>query len=867
VTRAKLIRRLGLGGLALVLVVAVLLVAVVATYVRKPLPQTSGQITVPGLVDKVSVVRDAQGVPQIYGDSVGDIARAEGYVHAQDRFFEMDLRRHITSGRLAELVGKDGLDTDKVIRTLGWRQVAEEELPTLAPATRQYLQAYADGVNAYLRGRSPSEVSLEYSVLSTQLPDYQIEEWTPVDSLAWLIAMAWDLKGDYSDELARARLAGRMPLSQINQVYPAYPADTHDPILSAQDWQPSSGAGTSASVSTVPGALRSPGAESAYAAVSAALRTVPQLVGSGDGVGSNAWAVSGSLTSTGKPLLANDPHLGVGIPGIWYQVGLHCTTVSAACPLDVAGFSFSGVPGVVIGHNQSIAWGFTNLGPDVTDLYLERVVGDTYEKDGQWLPLQTRQETIAVRGGDPVTITVRSTTHGPILSDVMTDVADAGSTAPTPDKADSGGTYAVSLAWTGLTPNKTADAIFALDTAQNFQEFRQAARSFAVPSQNLVYADVAGHIGYQAPGLVPIRKPALPGTPPGYWPAPGWDSAYDWQGYVPFDQLPWVLDPPEGEIVTANQEVTSSATPFLTTEWDYGFRSQRIHQRLAELKSVTPADMASIQLDTRNLAAETLVKAFLSVTPTDENGSGEATFTREAQDLLRGWDFTNPADDSRNAAAAAYYNAVWSNLLRLLFDDELPPDLQADGGDRWMQAVITLLDNPKSPWWDNKQTPDITEGRDEIIRQALVAARLELTKELGKDPDDWQWGKLHQLTLRSAVLGGDNLGGLSGSVLRAIFNRGGLEMPGGSSIVDANGWNAGVGYEVDWAPSMRMVVDLSDLDASTWVNQTGESGHPMSPHYSDQIDAWVEGRQYPWPFSRKAVQAAASDTLTLLPSG
>jgi penicillin amidase len=751
---------------------------------------------------------------------------------------------------------------------MGWRQVAQAELPTLAPETRQYLQAYADGVNVYLQGRSPSDVSLEYTLLGVQLPEYTIEDWTPVDSLAWLIAMAWDLKGNYADELARARLAGRMSLSQIDQIYPAYPFDVHAPILSRQDWRPgSAGPAASAGSATaaVPATLRSPAAERAYAAVSTALEQVPQLVGRGDGVGSNSWVVSGAKTTTGKPLLANDPHLGVGIPGIWYQIGLHCTTVSSVCPLDVAGYSFSGVPGVVIGHNQSIAWGFTNLGPDVSDFYLERVVGDTYQRDGQWLPLQTRQETIKVRGGDPETITVRSTVHGPLLSDVLSEVSDAGASAPTANKEDSGA-YAVSLEWTGLIPNRTADAILAMDTAQNFEEFRAAARSFTVPAQNLVYADVQGHIAYQAPGQVPIRRPALPDTPPGYWPAPGWDSAYDWRGFVPFGQLPWTLDPPEGFIVTANQAVTDEQAPFLTTEWDYGFRSQRIRQRLDALQKVSPSDMANIQLDTRNLAAETLVSAFLSVKITDVDSSGEAAFTKEAQDLLRGWNYANPASDSRNSAAAAYYNAVWSNLLRLLFDDELPADLQADGGDRWMQAVIKLLDEPKSSWWDNKQTPDITEGKDEIIRQALIAARLELTRELGKDPAGWQWGKLHQLTLRSSVMGGDSLSGIQGTLLRKLFNRGGYQMPGGSSIVDANGWNASEGYSVDWAPSMRMVVDLSDLDASTWVNQTGASGHVMSAHYDDQIDAWVKGTQYPWPFSERAVRAAARDTLTLVPS-
>jgi penicillin amidase len=557
----------------------------------------------------------------------------------------------------------------------------------------------------------------------------------------------------------------------------------------------------------------------------------------------------------------------VSQPGIWIQNSLSCRTVSEACPMDVSGYSFAGVPGVVIGHNADIAWGFTNLGPDVSDFYLERVIGDTYLRDGDWQPVVTREEVIRVAGADDRTVKVRSTVHGPVLSDVISGLADAGSRAPTEQEGDENETYAVSLAWTGLLPGRTADAILDLNLATDFDEFREAARSFAVPAQNLLYADTQGHIGYQAPGQVPIRRPALPRAPAGYWPAPGWDSTYDWQGFVEFTELPWALDPPDGVIVAANQAVTSSSTPFLTTDWDQGWRSTRIGERLAALPKVAPADMADIQLDTENSFARVLVPALLAV-PLEASAAEPDTaelleFTREARELLRTWDFTSPAGEGDAAASAAYYNAVWRNLLELLFDDELPTGLKADGGDRWRSAVQNLLTNPKSAWWDNKLTPNITEGKDEVLRQALVAARLELTRELGKDPDEWQWGKLHRLTLEHAVLGGDSVPG----PVRWLMNEGPFEMPGGSSIVNANGWNAGDGYEVDWAPSMRMVVDLSDLDASTWINQTGVSGHPADSHYADQVDDWVAGRQRPWPFTEAAVRETDPDVLTLRPEG
>ena len=837
-----------------VIVIAIVVVGVVGvSLVRRSFPQTAGELTVSGLSAKVTVLRDDRGVPQIYADNPQDLFRAQGYVAAQDRFFEMDLRRHITAGRLSELVGKDGLETDRVIRTMGWRAVAEAELPTLAAATRQYLQAYADGVNAYIEAAgSPDNMGLEYTVLGQQFPDYRVEPWSPADSLAWLKAMAWDLRGNYDNELTRARLSGTITPARLAQIFPSYPIDTRQPILSTQDWSPSAAGSTASAASAIPAPVDN-SARAVYAEVAKALDELPVMVGRGDGIGSNSWVVGPARSSTGKPLLANDPHLGVGIPGIWYQTGLHCRSVSTACPFDVTGFSFAGLPGIVIGHNQSIAWGFTNLGPDVSDFYLEQVSGDTYRRGDTYLPLKEHTETIKVAGGPDVTITVRETVHGPLLSDVIPSVAQAGQSALVEGKADTT-TYAVSLAWTGLLPGHTADAIFKINIATDFAQFRDATKDFAVPAQNLLYADTSGHIGYQAPGQIPIRASSTVGAPPGYWPAPGWDPAYDWTGFVPFDQMPTAYDPPEGYIVAANQAVTASPTPFLTTEWDYGYRSERLRTLITATPKVTPERMSQIQGDTLNGFAPVLVKALLAV-----NLDG-APFTKEAQNLLRTWDYTQPSGRSPSSAAAAFYNAVWSNVLELTFDDELG-EMKADGGSRWMQALSGLLAEPTDAWWDNKLTAGVIEGRDEILRQAMVKARMDLTKKLGKAPVTWQWGRLHQLTLEHKVLGVDSVPAL----VRSVFNRGPWQMPGGSSIVNANGWDASHGYQVTTAPSMRMVVDLGDLDASRWVNQSGNSGHPYDDHYVDQADAWVSNETYPWPFSQKAVRKGSGDELTLTP--
>lgn len=856
-TRRQKFRIAGLV-VALGLVIALVVGAGLAfSGVRRPFPQTGGEITIAGLSGPVEVIRDERGVPQIFADTADDLAMAQGFVHAQDRFFEMDLRRHITAGRLSELVGSAGIETDKVVRTLGWRRVAEQELPLLEPRTRRLLQAYADGVNAYLGSKaSPSAMAFEYVVLGQQVGSISVEEWTPVDSLAWLKAMAWDLKGNYADELTRARLAGRMNAAQIQELFPPHDYEARPPILSAEEWAPSAAApdGSVALDELAPDLGDVDRVEAAFRTVQAALEAVPQLVGSGDGVGSNSWAVTGSKSSTGQAILANDPHLGVGIPGIFYQVGLHCRAVSERCPFNVGGYSFAGLPGVIIGHNDHIAWGLTTLRADVADLYLHRLRDEEYLRDGAYVPLETRTERIRVAGGTDQEIVIRQAAQGPLLSDVIPAVAEAGGTAPVQGQ-DVRERYAVALAWTGLIPGNTADALIAINAATNFDEFRAAAEKFAVPSQNLIYADVDGNIGYQAPGQIPIRTSAIQGAPPGYWPAPGWDSRFDWRGFVPFDQLPWAYNPGSDFIVAANQPVTESVQPFITSEHDHGYRSTRIRDMITAADTLSPDDMREMQMDSLNTFAPTLVNTLLQIDTSDD------PFTAEGQRLLVDWDYMTPADSSPAGAAAAFYNAVWRNLLALLFDDELPRDLWVSGNAQHQAAVTELLRRPDSLWWDNKQTPGVTEERDEILRQALQAARLELTRQLGKDPGTWDWGKLHTLTFEHPVLGGETVP----SPIRWLVNRGPYAMPGGSSIVNANGWDASAGYEVNWGPAMRMVVDLSDLNSSTWVNQTGQSGHPYHAHYDDQIDAWVAGEQFPWPHSEDAVREAASETLILTP--
>jgi penicillin amidase len=496
----------------------------------------------------------------------------------------------------------------------------------------------------------------------------------------------------------------------------------------------------------------------------------------------------------------------------------------------------------------------------VADLYLERLDGDRYQVDGAWRDLEVREETIRVAGGEDVTIRVRSTHHGPLLSDVSEqfgDLADNPRVAAAAG-ADPGETLGVSLAWTALRPGTTIEALFAINRARGWEDFRAAARVFEVPAQNIVYADVDGGIGYQAPGLVPVR-----GAGDGRWPAPGWDSAYDWQGFLDFDELPWVRDPGSGIIVTANQAVIGpSYQPFLTSDWSYGYRSDRIRDLLAEAVAAGPVDVATmvrLQVDDRNGFAPTLVPALLAA-PTAPLSRHE----QAARDLLAGWDFHQPADgepgtdQARSSAAAAYFNAVWRHLLELLFD-ELPDDVRPDGGDRWFEVVRRLLDEPRAHWWDREDTRTV-ETRDDVLAQALADAYRELAVELGDDPTGWRWGDLHTVTLRDATFGSSGIG-----VIEALVNRGPVPVGGGADLVNATSWDAAAGYEVTASPSMRMVVDLSDLDASRWIQTTGNSGHPYHPHYADQVELWRTGDTIPWRWNRATVEQESVARLVLRP--
>lgn len=799
--------------------------------VRQSLPTTRGRLSVSGLNTEVTVWRDKHGVPQIYATNPEDLFFAQGFVSAQDRFWQMDVRRHITAGRLSEMVGERGLATDKFARVMGWHRVAERELGLLAPATRQALESYAAGVNAWLHSQTPSTMSLEYTALSLAVGDYRPYDWSAVDSLAWLKALAWDLSGNVEDEMTRARLGLSLTAEQLAQLYPSYPYDEAPSVTNEEPPLPAD-------------------SKKVLRRTQRTLWSAPHLAGAGDGVGSNAWAVTGSLTTSGKPLLANDPHLSVSLPGTFWQVGLHCATVTTACPYDVAGFSMAGFPGVIVGHNQSIAWGLTNVKADTVDLYLEKVEGHNARLGDVWEPMAERVETIKVSGSASVRIRVRETSHGPLLSDVSAPWASAGANAAVPSGSpERGNGYAVALNWTALKPGRTADGVLAIARAATWAQFRAAARQVEAPSLNLVYADVAGHIGSQVTGRIPVRAQGHSGDVP----VAGWDlDLQPTEQVIPFDALPNSYDPTSGIIVAANQAAARSDYPYrLADHPDYGYRAKRINDLIRDQHAASTAlrttDMMKIQADTKNPVAPALVPHLLKI-------KLDTRYYRAGQKLLKDWDFNQGVD----SAPAAYFNAVWRNLLVDTFDDQLPAAASPDGGSRWQYVVSQLLNRPDDRWWDNLETKDVIETRDDILRQALEEARDELVRRQSRDPHKWTWGHLHRLRLTSKVFGGNVVG-------RMLFGRQGTGAPGGVGAVNATAWDARYGYAVTTAPVMRMVVDMAHLNRSRWVNLAGSSGHAFSGKYVDQRSAWSRGVSPTWPWTSEAIEANAEDTLVLAP--
>ena len=779
---------------------------------RRRLPQTGGTLRLPGLEAPVEVIRDRWGVPHIYADNVEDLFFAQGFVHAQDRLWQMELNRRIGSGRLSEILGDLALDTDRFIRTVGFRRVAEVEVALLDEDSRRIMRAYAAGVNAYLESGAP--LPLEFTLLRLKP-----EPWTIADTLVWGKVMAFNLSVNWETEILRARLIDRLGAEKAAELEPYYPKDNPGVIPSEVDYS----------------RLTTDILEH-YKQAARWLGT------SGAGVGSNNWVVDGTRTTTGKPLLANDPHLALQMPSVWYENHL------VGAGYEVTGVSFPGVPGVIIGHNNHVAWGVTNGFPDVQDLYIERLHPDDphkYEFKGEWHDAEVVREEIRVKGQEePVVEEVVITRHGPIITNVL------------PEELRRDGAP-LAMRWTALDPGTLFSSILQLQRASNWDEFTAALRYWDVPAQNFVYADVEGNIGYYLPGRIPIRARGV-----GLVPVPGWTGEYEWTGYIPYEELPHAFNPAEHYVATANNRIVGNDYPyFVSADWMNGYRARRIVDLLTAKETLSADDYAAMHMDLCSLPGRAMAGYIGALEPEDER-------CRQAVEFVRGWDHELTPD----TVGGTIFEAFQLQLLRLTFADKLGqelaeayigtgfhPTLAPTNGfmGRAVTVLLRLLENETSPWYTDTGTGR-ERTRDEVLLLALARTVEELSAALGDDVSQWLWGRLHEATFAHPM----------GQVkpLDQVFNRGPFPIGGDTDTVCQAAFVPGKPYApTAWVASYRQIVDLSNWDRSQAIHTNGQSGQPGSAHYDDMIESWLTGKYHPMLWTREQVEREAEGRLRLEP--
>ncbi len=785
--------------LILSLLTILLLVGGGAVWLWGTLPDTDATVEVPVLESPVQVLRDEAGIPHIFAKSSPDAYFALGYVHAQDRLWQMEMMRRTGAGRLAEVLGPRALSSDKWMRTLGLYRLAEQQYAILSEPVRTALNLYAAGVNARIAHsrRMPWGVpALEFALLG-----FSPEPWKPADSLVWGKIMAQRIGGNWRDEILRARLARKLTPKQVGELWPLYPDDA-----------PLTG-GPSTALTGLSGFDRL--AEAA-----------PDLVGLPSGA-SNAWVLEPKKTTTRGAILANDPHLGFSAPILWYLARID------APDLKVAGATIPGVPFTILGHNGNIAWGMTNTQTDIQDLFVEQIDSDgrQYKTPDGWQPFETRTETIAVKGAEPVTITVRESRHGPVISDLSPGIAKT-----------TGKEAVIALSATFLEPeDKTSATFYRLNRAENWDAFQDALQDFQAPQSNFFYADKKGNIGFMAPGLAPIRNRGW-----GLVPSPGWDGETDWTGYVPFDQLPSVFNPPSGRIVNANNRITPKDYPhFLSFDWAPPYRAQRIIDRV-DANSQSVHATSKLQQDHVSEMAKSLLPLMMDIEPADERG-------RKALALLEKWN----GRMSRKRAEPLIFSTWLLELNQAIYADELG-DLYRDYlklRPRFIAAALT--DRPD--WCDNVNTEEIEDCQNRI-KFALKQATDKLHDSLGGDIRSWRWGDVHRARFTHPVL--------SKVPILGRFANLDIDSDGGNFTI-----NRGASHINDPArpfqhihgPGYRAVYDLEDLRRSRFIIATGQSGSPVSPHYKDMMADWRDGRYRRMGQARSALANKASATLVLTP--
>ena len=768
-----------LGGLGLILGYA---------YLRSSIPEMEGSRNLPALAEPAEILRDGHGIVTIRAGSLDDAARALGFAHAQDRLWQMEATRRVVQGRLSEILGARTLKHDRYFRTLGLARRAAADLPALSPELQALLSAYAEGVNAFLNNPRAA-LPIEFQLLR-----HRPEPWRAEDSLAWAKLMAFRLSFNWHSEMLRASLSARLRPDEIDFLWRPY--GENDPITLG-----------AASFSTAPPEEKPPATAPLAARFAALRQQLPALLEPLDA--SNSWVIAGEFTQSGKPLLANDPHLALSAPGQWYLVRLE-TPVGT-----LAGVTAPGVPLLVLGHNGHIAWGFTTTHSDTQDLFLEQADPqdpDRYLTPGGSEAFYLRRETIAVKDASPEVLVVRESRHGPIVSDL------ASFSEPFATQG-----LAAALAWPGFEPkDTTAEALFRINLARNWEEFTAATKFHRAPQQNMVYADRAGNIGFAAPAWVPLRKAG-----DGSAPVPGWNGDYDWQGYIPFAELPRRLNPADGRIVSANNRIVPEDYPhLLTAHWPPGFRARRIEELLAD--SGTPQSLERqlvLQMDALAPDARALLPHLME----------RVEDVARHEQALKTLDTWNGVMDRGDAAPLLYRAWIASLNRRLLADDlgGLPgrfayPDI----------ALLQAILDEAPQWCDDRTTPEPESCTQQVT--AALADAVSLIEARSGSLTDARWGDFHKVRFPHFLL--DRVPLLNHLfALEAESDGGDHTVNRGMSLPEAEGDRL---FEHIHGAGLRAVYDLADLDRSRFMIAPGQSGNPLSRNYRDLIEPWIAGKSF-----------------------
>ncbi|MGC2778969.1 MAG: penicillin acylase family protein [Bradyrhizobium sp.] len=766
-----LVRRI-VHGLALVLLICATAAGGSLFWLRGGLPQSSFTLVRPGTSASILVTRDEAGLPTIEAATDDDGAFALGFVHAQDRLFQMDLARRYGAGRLSQWFGRSTLGSDRFMRTLGLGVLVEKQYRQLSAQVQALLRSYADGVNAYASSGYRS-LPPEYYVLSVSF-----EPWRPEDCLLWAKLIDLELTGNFRDELLHAQMLRTLSSADLDVLFPAYPRAA--PVVLEN---------TRAELDRLP-------IEQIYA-------SLPGGVGAFEA--SNNWVVSGGRSASGKPLLANDPHLRFGIPSAWYLARVKTPTET------LTGASAPGTPFILIGHNRRIAWGITATRSDVEDLFIEKLDAsnrDEYLTPDGPRPFEIREEKIDVKGESSIAMTVRRSRHGPVIS----DLAEFAKQVPSPDNV-------LSLQATWLTSDDTSpEAAWGLSHAQNWDEFRGALRRLTAPQQNYVYADIQGNIGFIAPARIPVRREG-----DGWLPVPGWDGRHEWDASVAFDDLPASFNPPNGVIVTANNKLEDRDYPFLARDWIPPFRAERIKELLGRAGTFSIDDMAEIQLDAVSLAARQLV-------PFLRDSTLSSSLSQSLAEQLQRWDARMAAD----RIEPLIFSAWLRELTRSLLQPRLGHLYQSYGS--FHPDVVHLILTQHPDWCDDPATSE-AETCQKRIAQSFDLAVAQLVGRLGQPSDRWRWGDAHRanfvhpLWSRAPVIAGVSNFQLSADGSTDTVSNATVSFP-----------NDVATFPSYFGSTMRMVVDLADLDATRFMIVPGQSGNLMSKHYNDLVLSWQDRR-------------------------